>query len=226
MEDIDLSVKHKGLLVTHLNVRSIWNKIDLLKTTFNKFNIDIITFSETWLNEVIPNELIDFERKEIIRNDRKWKNVESSDTIKKGGGVCMYIRKLLKMKTGHIVDLEASNIDIECQYQEIVFENQKNELFFYIYRPPQGNVGNCIKHLDKNFETIDQTKLDIILLGDLNIDFSINSNQDTKKVNRFITQNGLTKLISGNTRYGKIKNSCIDQIITNSNHILNIGVTN
>ena len=59
MEDIEFKAKHKGLLVTHLNVRSLWNKLDLIKTTFTNFNIDIITFSETWLTSLIPNEMID-----------------------------------------------------------------------------------------------------------------------------------------------------------------------
>ena len=44
--------KHKGLLIAHLNIRSLWIKVDLVKTTFDKSETDIITFSEA--NE-IPN---------------------------------------------------------------------------------------------------------------------------------------------------------------------------
>ena len=43
-------------------------------------------------------------------------------------------------------------------------------------------------------------------------------------MNRFILHYGLTKLISNPTRYGVYKDSCIDQIITNSNHISDSGV--
>ena len=42
--------KHKGLLITHLNIRSLWIKLDLVRTTFDKCEIDIITFSEA--NEI------------------------------------------------------------------------------------------------------------------------------------------------------------------------------
>ena len=225
MEDIDFKAKHKGLLVTHLNVRSLWNKIDMIKTTFNKFNIDIITFSETWLTDLIPNELIDINGYELFRNDRKW-NETGIANIKKGGGVCIYLKKDFIFKTDHIPDLETSNLDIECQYLEIVFKNQKNVLIVNIYRPPQGNINNFVKHLDQTLEKIDKSKLDVILLGNMNVDFHKNSDTHTKRVNSFISQNGLVKLISDTTRYGNIKNSCIDQILTNSNHILKSGVSN
>ena len=87
-----------------------------------------------------------------------------------------------------------------------------------------GKYKKLIKHLDLTFENIDQTKLEVILLGDLNVDFVKNADPNTKKVNHFISQTGLTKLISGNTRYGNSKDSCIDKIITNSNHIMDSGI--
>ena len=57
MERIEIVGKHKGLLITHLNIRSLWIKVDLVRTTFDKSEIDIITFSEA--NE-IPNYFKDF----------------------------------------------------------------------------------------------------------------------------------------------------------------------
>ena len=182
MEDIDFMAQHKGLLVTHLNVRSLWSKIDLIQTTFSKFNIDIITFSETWLTEVIPDDLMEINGYDIFRQDRKW-NDDDSITPKKGGGVCLYIRKEYQSKTGHIAELELSNVDIECQYIQVNFDRQKNVLIINIYRPPKGNITNFVIYLDQLFENIDQTKFDIILLGDLNTDFCMSSDPNTKKVN-------------------------------------------
>ena len=43
--------KHKGLLIIHLNFRSHWIKVDIVKTTFDKSEIDIITFPEA--NEIL-----------------------------------------------------------------------------------------------------------------------------------------------------------------------------
>ena len=133
MEDVDFQAKHKGLLVTHLNVRSLWNKIDLIRSTFKDFYVDIITFSETWLVNEIPDGLVDIEGYELYRNDRNWTQ-NGSDLIKKGGGVCTYIKNDLKTRSGHIAEIAASNADIESQYIEILFENQKNVLIVNLYK--------------------------------------------------------------------------------------------
>ena len=72
MESIETLGEHKGLLITHLIIRSLWIMIDLVRTTFDKSEIDLITFSETWLTNEIPNEFIDFEGYNVHRNDSGW----------------------------------------------------------------------------------------------------------------------------------------------------------
>ena len=91
MDYLNLFKNHKGLLSTHLNIRSIWRKIDLLRTVFHDNNVDIITFSETWLTTDIPNELVNIEGYDLVRNDRSWSENPNSLYAKKGGGVCTYI---------------------------------------------------------------------------------------------------------------------------------------
>ena len=58
----------------------------------------------------------------------------------------MYIRKEFKTRSGHIVDFEFSNVDIECQYLEVIFDKQRNVLIVNIYRPLQGNITDFVKH--------------------------------------------------------------------------------
>ena len=60
MDNSNIFGNHKGLLLTHLNVRSIWNKIDLLRNFFEGKKVDIISFAETWLNVNIIDEMLDF----------------------------------------------------------------------------------------------------------------------------------------------------------------------
>ena len=74
----------KGMHITHLNIRSLWNKIDLIKLFLQKSNISIATLSETWLNEGIPTSLLNIDGYSFERLDRK---VEKSC-----GGVGIYIR--------------------------------------------------------------------------------------------------------------------------------------
>ena len=122
--------------------------------------------------------------------------------------------------------LDVSNVDIECHYVEILHEYQKNVLIINMYRPPQGNIENFVNYLEQIMSILDKSKMDIIFMGGLNIDFMLSTEPSTKKMNRFISQNGFIKLISEITRYGTTKNSCLDQIITNSNHILKAGIAN
>ena len=220
MDNSNIFGNHKGLLLTHLNVRSIWNKIDLLRNLFEGKKVDIISFSETWLNVNIIDEMLDFKGYNLIRNDRKWTDADTSAKAKKGGGICTYIREGLSFILNVIPNLNVSTVDIECQCCEIVLANQKNTLFMNTYRPPQGNVDTFVKSVDQALENIDTNKEDIIMMGDFNIDFLDKSNNDTKSMNRLVSENGLIKLINAATRYSVNKNSCIDQIITNSKHIL------
>ena len=216
--------KHKGLLTTHLNIRSIWNKIDLIRTNFTNSSIDIITFSETWLLSDKPDELIYIQGYNVLRNDRKWSDDEFASKAKKGSGVCSFIKDSLNYKTNVIPDWNVSTKDLECQNFEISFENQKNVLIINLYRPPTGNVETFVNIFDTALQNIDLLKKDVILLGDFNIDFLDKSSKETKNVNRLVSEYGLTKRINCPTRYGATKDSCIDQIITNSNHILEAGV--
>ena len=121
-----------------------------------------------------------------------------------------YIREGLNSIPNVLPDLNVSTLDIECQCSEIVLPNQKNILFVNIYRPPQGNVDNFIKTLDQALEKINLNKKEIVMMGDFNIDFLDKPNKATKDMNRFISENGLIKLINKPTRYGNNKNSCID----------------
>ena len=114
MYGLDDIVNARGMHIGHLNVRSMVNKWDLLKTQFSGSNLHILGFSETWLNDKLPSTLFQLSKEyTLIRNDRNWS--EANDhTIKKGGGVGLYIRSNLDFSaTSHSI-LNASTRDIEC----------------------------------------------------------------------------------------------------------------
>lgn len=62
----------KGLQFVHHNVRSLFHKIDTVRNNFVVSTMDVICFSETWLNGDIPDELINLESFSILRNDRSY----------------------------------------------------------------------------------------------------------------------------------------------------------
>ena len=72
----------KNLSICHINAQSIYNKLDLIAVELSKF--DIITVSETWLDETIKTpDLLLLSYQSPIRLDRN----------RHGGGVAMYILK-------------------------------------------------------------------------------------------------------------------------------------
>ena len=101
---------------------------------------------------------------------------------KKGGGLCIYVKDELNVKTGHLNHLESSSIDVECQCLEILCTNQKNMIILNIYHPPQGKFDIFSEFLEQTINSIDQNRKDIFVLGDFNIDFVDKTDNNTKKL--------------------------------------------
>ena len=70
------------------NARSLLNKIDKLSCELNNYKVHIAIISETWLNEPIPDQLLEIEGYQILRKDR---------INQRGGGVCIYLKHNLKL---------------------------------------------------------------------------------------------------------------------------------
>ena len=219
---IDDLRQHRGLNLVHLNIRSLWNKIDLFKTTFKSSNVDILGISESWLSNAIPDALVNIPGYTILRQDRKYSGNDATQ-IKKGGGVCLYIHDQLNGSICELKDMNRSIDYVESQWVEIRFPKQRNIIVGNIYRPPQGNVKNFLEYLEECMEQIDYIHNDIIIMGDINIDFKDTNLSDTKELKEILSQTGLTSFIKTPTRYSETKNSCLDHIYSNSNIIQDSG---
>ena len=91
--------------------------------------------SDTWLNESLPNEMYKLSNYyHLLRNDRNWKENNSS-RIKKGGGVAMYIKNDLNFSETSHSYLNTNNVNIESQCVSIKQENCKLILIGNLYRP-------------------------------------------------------------------------------------------
>ena len=86
-------VNQKGFHCAHLNCRSLYNKIDVINHLLQDIDqkLHVLGLSETWLSENMPDSFISIEGYDITRLDRTWLQTQSN-TVKKGGGVTMYIR--------------------------------------------------------------------------------------------------------------------------------------
>ena len=210
-------------------MRSIWKKLDVLKINLqNDYNIDILGVSETWLNSSLDDNMLNIQNYNIIRNDRSWNDdvTNTNSKVKRGGGVCMYIKNNIKFSTHALEMYNVSCRNIECQWVKILLDKQRNIVIGNIYRPPQGNIKNFVEYLEGVIENLDLSKEDLVLMGDFNIDFLDKTSNDLKIMEPFTTQIGLDKYIQFPTHYSNNKNSCIDQILSNSNFIESGGVEN
>ena len=166
--------KHKGLAIAHINIRSLWPKIDTLKILLqHEIDVDILGLSESWLTSTLDNNIVNIPGYDIIRNDRNWcdNDNENGKNVKKGGGVCLYINHNMNYSTHALSNYNVSCKNIECQWIKIIQEKQRNIVVGNVYRPPQGNVKNAVEYLEGVFELLDLEHEDLILMGDFNIDF-------------------------------------------------------
>ena len=69
--------------MAHLNVRSLVNKIDDVRSLIDKNPFDIFTVSESWLNSSISDSEISLSGHALVREDRK---------NKRGGETAIYVR--------------------------------------------------------------------------------------------------------------------------------------
>ena len=86
-----------------------------------------------------------------------------------------------------------------------------------IYRPPRGNIKTCIDRLQEIFLMRQNSKKEIWLLGDFNVDY-LDRNPPNRLLISFIElfkKYGCGQLISDVTRPGRYKSSCLDWIVTN-----------
>ena len=123
----------------------------------NKNDSDMIGICETFLNETYLDSEVVIPNYNMFRRDRIGKS---------GGGIIVYWRD--KYDCSRRQDLEPP--DIESVWIQLNIVNSQNLLICYIYRPESNIIwyDNFEKQLDKAYST----NKEIILLGDLNIDYS------------------------------------------------------
>ena len=228
MFDISDLSNTRGLHIAHLNVRSIVNKWDNIKANFLDSGIHILSFSETWLHALLPdNQFCLGNQYTLLRNDRKWNDLnDASIPPEKGGGLCMFISNKLIFSDNAYSEFNVSTIDLEAQWVSIAQKPNKTILIGNLYRPPQGNAQNCINILENILSNIDLQKTEIFLMGDLNLDIFDKNIKLAKELVNTLKQLGLRQLIKEPTRFSHNKNSCLDLFFTNSDIIACSGVGN
>ena len=195
--------RSKGLHIANLNIRHLLPKIDEIGIAMSEENgPDIIGICETFLNPSISCNQVTINGFSHIRKDR-------SDTQdKSGGGLILYFRNSITCKRSP--EIEISNI--ETIWSEISMPNSKPFLICTAYRPPNA-TSDWIDKLEAELSVAQSSGLELILMGDINIDYRSCSN--TKWL-QLIQLFDLTQLVTDFTRITPLTATIIDHIYTSN----------
>ena len=194
--------KHKGLNIVHLNVRSLLPKMDEIIWMCDFLNLDVICISESWLNTNIANEDMTIEGYSSLRKDRTDKN---------GGGVVIYIKNTINFKNRP--DINSDDM-LEMIWIEIVTNgSDPNVLLSCTYRPPNANC-EYVSALIDSFVKAESEDKEMVLLGDLNFDYSVDENMHNNPLFLIESMFSMTQLIQSPTRVTNTSSSLLDVILS------------
>ena len=209
----------KGFKLLHLNVRSLTKKIDQLRIWFEESKLDVITLSETWLNESVYPKSVNINGYTSYRQDRNFSVVSK----KRRGGLLMYVRQDHASSSESLVEMNKSTGDIEAQWLIIYRPHCKNVVVGNIYRPPNGNFKKAIDYLEECMLSFDLDTTELFILGDLNVNYKNKLSAEYKKLSFFVKANGLKQIIDTTTRITSKTKSLLDLILTNSLYVRSAG---
>ena len=85
----DFGLPSKGLKIMHFNVRSLRNKVELIRILLLSRSIDILALTETWLDETWNDKELAVPGYNLFCKDREANNQSRSCA---GGGIVIYAR--------------------------------------------------------------------------------------------------------------------------------------
>ena len=191
----------------YYNINSLRFKFDDLKEILSNSLPDVLVLAETKLDKSFPNA--QFFLSEYFEPTRKDFSCHS-------GGIIEYIRKGIIRK--RLEDLELNSF--ESIASEINLNKEKTFLLSF-YRTERhenrlDNIKKFFQELSVKLDIITQRYDNIIIMGDINIDFHKKKSVGYKELNEFLSNFGLTNLIKDKTCFFKDNESSIDCILTNN----------
>ena len=207
-------VDMKGFSIVHLNVRSLLKHKD--ESFLYLRGCDIICYSESWLTDRAGDALLSYEGYKYIRQDRPGG--------KRGGGLIIYVKEMLFPYITILSDLcpkDGISEEIWCMLAK---PGWKRCIIGLIYRPPSGNADIFNMRLKETLQVLHENnnflELDVLMLGDFNINYARTKNPARTNLTTLTKYQGLYQLIKRPTRVTNKTKSILDLIFTNISHEL------
>ena len=203
--------KSRGLHFIHLNINSLLPKIEELRIIAKSTNAAILGISASKLDESILEPEIQIDDYKILR----------CDTSRHGGGVACYLRNDLSYNILFVFPRGSESV-----FFEILSPTSKPITVGTIYRPP--NQSNFLEVLNENMNIIDSISNETYVLGNFNINLSLNDSyifseknmlnnksipSDVRSYYEFCTFFSLHQLIKTSTRITCNSATIIDRIL-------------
>ena len=182
----DYTPSPTSLNILHHNAHSLPSKIDSY-CTLPITSYDVISISETWLKPSLPDSHANLPGFKIFREDR---------VDKTGGGVALYVKQ--KYSANKLPLLSDSITVADTVWIKINFPRRRQIIIGSIYFPPGNNTLNFIEQLNTTLENPCFTSCDVILTGDFNINFNLDSAHKTR-LQHLASSFNLTQVIKGFT---------------------------
>ena len=201
----DLKSKHfRNPFISHLNINSLRYKITELREILTKSNLEILTVSETKLDDQFPDNLFHVDGYHIFRRDRN----------SFGDGLMTFIKSHIPSRRRE--QFESTHIEMTCV--EITISKRKWAVIS-VYRTPRSSINTFFSELTKFLDIIIDNYENLLILGDLNIDSSDSQDQGINAFHDFCDVFDLRNLIKGKTCITKKHSSSIDVILTNKKRL-------
>ena len=199
--------KYKNLNIAHINIRSIIGKINTIKNCILTNKYDIFAVSETWLTDVISDEVVNINGYRLIRRDRGHG---------RGGGVLLYMRDSIKCSI--LSDQKTDYSEFLCVSFKI---NGVKNILSVIYRPPGfTNIDDFFDEFEYNISRNLLVCDCFVCLGDFNIDMFNIDNVNTQRFLTLLHAYNLNQVIQEPPRIGRGSATLIDLILCSSNDFL------
>lgn len=207
------------MLILHLNIRSLINKIELVRHLLQDETTDALCLSETWLTAQVPDELIYITGYKLWRGDRP-----TCSGKPRGGGVCVYV--LEKYATA-VLKTPRSNADIEML--GISIEGYRTGVIncITVYRPPKGDTETALMRLDQLVSMMRaEGQCNLLIHGDFNLNYLNGQCRIVKKLKEWETKSGLKQVIRNPSRVSNVSSTLIDLCFVDIKHLHSTGLIN
>ena len=193
-------------IISYLNINHLRNKIVDLRQIIQDVEPTVLAIAETKLNDSYPNSQFRVDGYYCPSEYRKDR------TYNGGGGLLVYIKQGIPSK--RLKSLEPHGI--ESIFFEIILGKQK-WCIVAAYRSENVKVVDFLDILSKPLDSVYSKYSNVILMGDININFLNTNCQKLKKIEAFCDTFSLKNLIKSPTCFQADIPTSLDVILTNKN---------